>query len=78
MTYLKARVLDLGLPSFINRLVPITEFRFKTETSNFDDNERTTGTVNPGLLYVADKYQLGVEAIKWGWCWRHQQSPPLR
>jgi hypothetical protein len=26
-------------------------------------NERTTGTVNPGLLYVADKYQLGVEAI---------------
>ena len=63
MPYLKARVQDSGLPNFVNRLVPITEFSFKTETSNFDENERTTGTVNPGLLYVADKYQLGVEAI---------------
>jgi hypothetical protein len=63
MPYLKARVQDLGLPEFVNRLVPITEFNFKTETSNFDENERTTGTINPGLLYLADKYQLGVEAI---------------
>ena len=44
-------------------LVPITEFSFKTETSNFDRNERTTGTINPGLLYISDKYQLGVEAV---------------
>jgi hypothetical protein len=44
-------------------LVPITEFSFKTETSNFDENERTTGTINPGLLYIAEKYQFGVEAI---------------
>ena len=54
---------ELDLPGFVNRLVPITEFSFKTETSNFDENERTTGTINPGLLYIADKYQLGVEAI---------------
>jgi hypothetical protein len=63
MPYLKARVQDLGLPKFVNRLVPITEVSFKTETSNFDENERTTGTISPGLLYVADKYQLGVEAL---------------
>ena len=25
--------------------------------------EHTTGTVNPGVIYVANKYQLGVEAI---------------
>jgi len=25
--------------------------------------ERTTGTVNPGVIYVADKFQLGFEAI---------------
>ena len=31
--------------------------------SNFDGGERTTGTINPGLIYVGDKYQLGVEAI---------------
>jgi hypothetical protein len=63
MPYLKARVKNFGLPEFVNRLVPITEFSFKTETSNFDENERTTGTINPGLLYITDKYQLGVEAI---------------
>jgi hypothetical protein len=25
--------------------------------------QRTTGTINPGVLYLADKYQSGVEAI---------------
>jgi hypothetical protein len=25
--------------------------------------ERTTGTVNPGVIYMADKFQLGFEAI---------------
>ena len=61
--YLKARVRNLHLPEFVTHLVPITEFSFKTETSNFDENERTTGTINPGLLYIAEKYQFGVEAI---------------
>jgi hypothetical protein len=63
MPYLKDQVQNLGLPQFVNRLVLITEFSFQTQTSNFDGDERTTGTINPGLLYVADKYQLGVEAI---------------
>jgi hypothetical protein len=63
MPYLKDRVRDLGLPKFVNHFVFITEFNFATETSNFDKGERTTGTINPGLLYTADKYQLGVEAI---------------
>ena len=39
------------------------EAKIQTATSDFDGNERTTGTINPGLLYLADKYQLGVEAI---------------
>jgi hypothetical protein len=43
--------------------MPITKFSFTTQTTNFDESERTTGTVNPGLLYIADKYQIGVEAI---------------
>jgi hypothetical protein len=56
-------VTDLGLPAFVNHLVLITEFNFQTATSNFDGKDRTTGTINPGLVYLADKYQLGVEAI---------------
>ena len=50
MPYLKEKVADLGLPNFVNRLILITEFSFQTETSNFDEEKRTTGTINPGLI----------------------------
>ncbi len=63
MPYLKSAVQDLGLPGFINRLIPIVEWNLGTEVSNFDGEERTTGTINPGVLYVADKFQLSAEAI---------------
>jgi hypothetical protein len=63
MPYLKSSVQDLGLPAFFNHLIPLVEWNLTTEVSNFDGEERTTGTINPGLIYVGDKYQLGVEAI---------------
>jgi hypothetical protein len=63
MPYLKSAVMDLGLPDFANRLIPIVEWNIETQVANFDGEKRTTGTINPGLLYVADKYQLGIEAI---------------
>jgi hypothetical protein len=63
MPYLKSRVANLRFPEFVNRLILITEFNFQTQTSNFDGDERTTGTINPGLVYMAEKYQLAVEAI---------------
>jgi hypothetical protein len=52
MPYLKSSVRDYGLPEFINRLIPIVEGETKT-----------TGTVNPGVIYAADKFQLAAEAI---------------
>ena len=54
---------DFGLPEFVNRLIPLVEFNFSSEVSNFDGEERTTGTVNPGVIYVADRFQLAAEAI---------------
>jgi hypothetical protein len=63
MPYLKSQVANLRFPEFVNRLILITEFNFQTQTSNFDGEERTTGTINPGLVYMAEKYQLAVEAI---------------
>jgi hypothetical protein len=63
MPYLKSSVQDLGLPPFLNRMIPLVEFNLSTQVANFDGGERTTGTINPGVIYVADKYQLGVEAI---------------
>jgi hypothetical protein len=63
MPYLKSRVQDLGLSAFVNHLVPVVELNLETQTSNFDGGERTTGTVGPGVVYIGDKAQLGVEAI---------------
>jgi hypothetical protein len=31
--------------------------------NTWDENNRTIGTVNPGIIYVADKFQIGAEAI---------------
>jgi hypothetical protein len=63
MPYLKSSVEYLSLPEFVNHLIPLVEWNLATQVSNFDGGERTTGTINPGLIYVGDKYQLGVEAI---------------
>ena len=63
MPYLKSAVQDLSLPDFFNRLIPLVEWNLETQVANFDGEERTTGTINPGVIYVANKYQLSVEAM---------------
>ena len=63
MPYLKSSVRDYGLPEFVNRLIPIVELSLESEVSNFDGETKTTGTVNPGVIYAADKFQLAAEAI---------------
>ena len=64
MPYLKSAVEDVGLPDFVNRLIPLVECNLATETSNFSGgDERTTGTINPGVIYVGDKFQIAGEAI---------------
>ena len=63
MPYLKSSAQDLGLPVFVNHLVPVVELNLETQTSNFDGGELTTGTVSPGVVYIGNKAQLGVEAI---------------
>ncbi len=64
MPYLKSAVVDLGLPDFFNRLIPIVEASLQTPVSNtFTSGTVTTGTINPGLLYVGNTYQLGIEAM---------------
>jgi len=64
MPYLKANVVDLGLPDFINQLIPLIEVQFQTPAGNgFDTGIGTTGTVNPGVLWVGKSFQVGIEAI---------------
>jgi hypothetical protein len=64
MPYLKSNVVDLGLPDLINHLIPIVEAQFQTPVANnFGTGIGTTGTVNPGIIWVGDYFQVGVEAI---------------
>ena len=57
-------MIDLQLPDFINHLIPIVEAQFQTPAGNsFGTGLVTTGTVNPGVIWVGNYYQVGVEAI---------------
>lgn len=64
MPYLKANVIDLGLPDFVNRLIWVVEAQFQSPVANNPlAGVRTTGTINPGVIWAGDKFQLGLEAI---------------
>src|SRR6202040_3614590 len=64
MPYLKSNIVDLQLPDFINHLIPIVEAQFTTPVANNLGNSFvTTGTINPGVIWVGSYYQVGFEAI---------------
>jgi hypothetical protein len=64
MPYLKSAVVDLGLPDFINRLIPLVEANLQTPVANtLTSGTTTTGTINPGVIWVGNTYQIGVEAL---------------
>jgi len=64
MPYLKSSVVDLGLPDFFNHLIPVVEANFQTPVANnFNTGIGTTGTINPGVIWVGNKFQVGLEAI---------------
>ncbi len=64
MPYLKSAVYDFALPEFVNRLIPIVEASFQTPAANFAGTGlKTTGTLNPGVIWVGNYYQVGLEAI---------------
>jgi hypothetical protein len=64
MPYLKSAVCDADLPDIVNHLIPIVEASFQTPAANFAGTGlKTTGTVNPGLIFATNYYQIGLEAI---------------
>lgn len=58
--YLQSYVKDVGLPAPFDRMMPIVEFAFDSGLNRGD--KRTTGTVNPGILWSGKSMQLGIEA----------------
>ena len=64
MPYLKSAVKDLGLPDFVNHLIPLVEANLQTPVTNtLTSGTRTTGTINPGVIWVGRKFHVGVEAM---------------
>jgi hypothetical protein len=64
MPYLKSAVVDLGLPDFINHLIPLVEANLQTPVTNtLTSGTMTTGTLNPGVIWVGNTFQVGIEAL---------------
>src|SRR3954470_17376581 len=64
MPYLKSAVIGLGLPDFVNHLIPLVEATLQTPVSNtFTSGTVTTGTINPGVIWVGNTFQVAVEAL---------------
>jgi hypothetical protein len=64
LPYLHANVIDLGLPDFFNHLIPIVEVSFVTPVANnFGNSFVTTGFISPGVIWIGDYFQVGVEAL---------------
>jgi hypothetical protein len=61
LQYLQSFVKDLGLGAPFNRMIPLVELPLET-CLNRGCGGRTTGTVNPGLIWFGKYVQLGVEA----------------
>ena len=64
MPYLKSNVVDLQLPDVINHLIPIVEASLQTPVANnHNTGIGTTGTINPGVVWVGDGFQVAMEAM---------------
>jgi hypothetical protein len=61
LPYLASHVKDYGLPDFVNHLTPLVEASFDTPVANAS-GAKTTGTVNPGVIWSGRHYQVGAEA----------------
>ncbi len=60
--YLQQHVKDVGLRGVLGRLIPLVEITWTSPASR-PSLQPTTWTIAPGVIYMADSYQIGVEAL---------------
>jgi hypothetical protein len=58
MPYLAQHVKALDIPDFMNHLMPLVEVSMSSP-----DRGPTIGQIAPGVIYLANTYQIGVEAL---------------
>jgi hypothetical protein len=62
--YLQSQVHDFGLPDFLGRMIPLVEFTyFSPSAAPSGAGAPMTWTAAPGVIYMADAYQVGLEAL---------------
>ena len=62
LEYLQHHVKDVGLGAPFDRMIPLVEIALTTPL-NRGQGGRTTGTVQPGIIWAGQHYQIGAEAI---------------
>ncbi|HEX3483563.1 MAG TPA: hypothetical protein VHT51_00790 [Micropepsaceae bacterium] len=59
--YLQGQVRNVGLGAPFDRMIPVVELALETPFNR--GGGKTTGTINPGLLWAGQYIQLGAEAV---------------
>jgi hypothetical protein len=62
LPYLQSFVKDVGLPAVIRQLIPLVEVDINNPLDRGFAG-KTTGTVNPGIIWAGKYFQLGLEAV---------------
>ncbi len=62
LPYLQAHVRKVGLPTPLSQTYPLVEFDLQTALDRGAAG-RTTGTANPGLVWVGESVQVAIEAV---------------
>ena len=62
LPYLQSFVKDIGLPTIIKQLIPLVEIDINNPLDRGFAG-KTTGTVNPGIIWAGKYFQLGLEAV---------------
>ena len=63
LPYYNANVGEIDNP-FFKHLIPLTEFTFSKPIANFAPGTNvTTGTIQPGAIYMASSWQFALEAV---------------
>lgn len=61
LSYLQTNVRDVGLGRFASHLTPVVEFALSSPLDR--SGGKTTGTVDPGIIWTRRKMQFGIEAV---------------
>jgi hypothetical protein len=61
--YLQSQVKDIGLPDFFGRMIPLVELDWFSPAAGPAHGYPQTLTLAPGVIYMGDTYQVGLEAL---------------